>query len=120
MRVKIDELDKLLSQYVRLKANGICSKCLQYKGYKGLQVAHFIGRRYRSTRYDEANVCPLCFFCHQHFHENPLEFVEWFRARLGERDFSLLQARARQIGKPDKSAIELYFKEKISSLQKEI
>ena len=118
MKIKRDILDILFSRYIRLKAKGICCRCLQYKGYEGLQVAHFWGRRYRSIRFDESNVCPLCFSCHQYFHENPLEYVEFFRKYLGEEGFDLLQARMRQIGKIDREAIRLYLQEEIKKLEK--
>jgi len=117
MRVKRDKLDILFSKYMRLKTNGVCECCLQTFPMGKLQVAHFFGRRYKALRWDEENVSVLCFSCHQHFHEQPLEYVEWFKARLGGK-FDLLQVRARVTAKyVDKELIELYLQAKIKEIK---
>jgi lipopolysaccharide biosynthesis glycosyltransferase len=56
--------------------------------------------------------------CHQYFHANPLEFVEWTKQRLGERDFELLQAQERIIAKPDRKLLTMYYQNKIKLLEK--
>jgi len=49
---------------------------------------------------------------------HPLEHVEWFKARLGDK-YGLLRSRARiTYPKPDKEAIKLYLLEKIRELEK--
>jgi len=123
MRIKIDSLDKLFSKYIRLRAiktvHG-CERCLTGKqDYKGLQCSHFFGRSKRSTRYDEDNAVGLCFGCHQYLGSHPLEHVEWFKQRLGER-FDLLQARAGIPGKPDRELLTIYLKAKIKELENNI
>jgi len=75
-----------------------------------------MGRAKRSVRYDPDNGAGLCRACHMYFGAHPLEHVEWFKQRLGDK-FDLLQARARQVyPKPDKKLIELYLKEMIRKL----
>lgn len=115
LRVKIDKLDELFSRYIRLRDNYTCQRC----GVKSqhVQCAHFHGRANKATRYDESNSTTLCFYCHQYFHGHPLEFVEWTKKRLGEREFDMLNARMRIITKPDKKAITIYLQQKIRELE---
>jgi hypothetical protein len=128
MKIRLDSLDGLFSEYVRKRAiqrAGGCERCLSerfdiqkdngiiFPAWKQLQCAHFHGRGDRSTRWDEDNAVGLCGACHFYFGAHPLEFVEWFRKHLGEREFDMLAARNRVLGRPDRKAIELYLREKI-------
>jgi len=121
MRIRIDPLDKLCSEFVRKRAMSRvhgCERCLTWKAdYKQLECCHFIGRSKRATRYDSDNMIGCCMGCHRYLDSRPLEFVDFMRKRLGEQAFDLLQARARQIGKVDKAAIELYLEEQLANLR---
>ncbi len=122
MRIRLDPLDVLFSRLVRLRAMKLvhgCERCLTWKeDYKKLQCSHFFGRRRRSVRWNEDNACGLCFSCHQHFTENPLEHTEWFKKRLGEK-FELLEIQANMVGiKPDKKAIKIYLEARIKEVEK--
>lgn len=122
LKVRISPLDRLFSEFVRkraIKLVGGCERCLTWKrDYKELQCSHFFGRAQKSVRWDEDNACGLCFGCHQYFGSHPLEYVEWFKQRLGVVKFDLLQVRAWiSYPKPDKEAIRLYFKEQIRRLE---
>jgi len=113
MKIKISPLDKLVARYVKLR-DKVCQRC---GGVSGLQTAHFHSRRKRSVRYDPDNVCLLCFGCHSYLDGNPIEKVEFFKQRLGDK-FDLLQARERvTYPKPDKKLIELYLKSKIQEVE---
>jgi len=120
MKIRIDPLDTIFSQYIRMRAmksvHG-CERCLTAKvSYKQLQCSHFIGRGRKSTRWDEDNAAGLCFGCHSHFTAHPLEHVEWFKERLGDK-FNLLQARVRTPGRYiDKASIKLYLQAKIKGM----
>lgn len=118
MKVRIDPLDRLFSEYVRRKAIGKaggCERCLAPKtDYRQLQCAHFHGRAQKSVRYDEDNCAGLCMGCHVYLDSHPLEKVEWFKQRLGEVSFDLLNARTRIPGRYlDKEALKLYYRVKI-------
>lgn len=131
MKIRIDPLDTLFSEFIRKRAMarvGGCERCLHPKfdtfkddgstfpAWKKLQTSHFIGRSNKSVRWDEENAAALCFGCHQHFQSQPIEHYEWFKKRLGER-FDLLQGRARIIyPKPDKEAIKLYLTKRIEDV----
>lgn len=132
MKVRREPLDDTYSEFIRkraIKEKGGCERCLTPKfdtvkdngdifpAYKKLQCSHFIGRSNHSTRWDEDDCCGLCGACHIYFGHHPLEHVEFFTKRLGKLRFDLLQARARQIGRPDKNALTLYYKFKIKQLE---
>ena len=111
LRIRRDPLDELFSLYIRTRDHFTCQRCGVKS--KNVQCAHFIGRRNKNCRWREENATTLCMGCHQHFHANPLEFVEWTRKRLGERDFELLQAQERIITKPDRKLLTMYYQNKL-------
>ena len=113
MRIKIDSLDRLFAQYIKLR-DKTCQYC---GGTGGLQTAHFWGRGMKSVRWDVDNACLLCFGHHQYFHSRPLEYVEWFSNRLNEEAFINLQARANTPQKPDRELIRLKLKELIKEVE---
>ena len=108
MRIHLDKLDILFSKYIRLR-DKVCQRC----GGKAQHSAHFHGRSRRSVRWDEDNACALCFGCHIYLDSHPLEKVEFFKTRLGERGFDMLNSRMRRMEKVDKKLLELYYQNKI-------
>ena len=119
--MKLDPLDKIFSQVIRMTAisrvHG-CERCLAGKtDYKQLQCSHFIGRARRVVRWDEDNSAGLCAGCHMYLSAHPLEHVQWFTDYLGQEKIDLLLARNRNREKPDKEAIRLYLKAKIRTLE---
>jgi len=112
IKIRRDPLDILVSKYVKLRDKW-CQRC---SGTSGLQTAHFHSRRKRSVRYDPDNVCLLCWGCHSYLDGNPLEKIEFFKNRLGEHMFDLLNSRARLLGMPDKELLTIYYQEKIKEL----
>jgi len=115
MKIKLDNLDKLFSKFVRLRAGGICEYCGQNKV---LQCSHFVGRRKRSVRFDPDNAAGLCFSCHMYLGENPHIHTDWFRKRLGSERFENLNIRSNIITKIDRDKIEADLKERIKLLEK--
>lgn len=118
LRIRIDPLDTLVSEYVRKRAvqrTGGCERCFAKHTWKELQCSHYFGRADKSTRYEEDNLAGLCFACHNYFHAHPLEHTQWFQRNLGER-FAMLEGRNRIMGKPDKKALTLYFKLKLREI----
>lgn len=78
-----------------------CEKCGRITS---LQVSHFWGRRHEITRYDDENCDVLCYACHQHFEENPAEYVEWKKKNLGLKKYKELERRHNQYLKRDDGA----------------
>ncbi len=131
MKIRIDPLDKVFSQFIRMRAIqrvGGCEKCLRPKydrvkengdifpAWKQLEVSHFFGRGRWSVRFDEDNSAGLCFKCHQGFGAQPLEHVRWFENHIGKEAMEMLEGRERQLGKPDEAALTLYYREKIKEM----
>jgi len=135
MKVKINALDRLASEYIRKKAikevRG-CQRCLTskfdiqkddgsiYPAWQQLQCCHFHSRRSRSVRYDPDNMVALDFGCHQYLDSHPQEKIDFFKNYLGEERFELLLARTRNMERIDENAIWLYYKEKIRQLDEEL
>lgn len=133
MKIRLDALDKLASEYVRRRAIaevGGCQRCLTPKydiqkedgsifpAWKQLECSHFIGRSNRAVRYDTDNLVGICAGCHLYLTSHPLEHTEWFKNRLGEDKFNMLMGRMRQTWpKPDRKLIEIYLKEQIKQLE---
>ena len=117
MRIKRDELDILVSEYIRKRSKGYCERCGKYYGWKRLHACHFHGRSRCSVRYDEDNLAACDFGCHQFLDSHPLEKVEFFLQRLGQDKFDMLNSRMRTLAKDlDKSALILYYIEKLKKV----
>ena len=130
--MKSDPLDKLFSQYIRMRAIirvGGCERCFSPKfdiekdngktfpAWKQLQCSHFIGRGKRSVRFDSDNAIGICGGCHMYLTSHPLLHVEFFKQRLGEIEFDLLNARAHIPTRYlDKNTLSLYYKAKIKEM----
>ena len=57
------------------------------------------------------NCAGLCAGCHMYLSAHPLEHVEWFKEFIGEEEFDLLSARARNTHpKPDIKLLTIYYK----------
>ena len=118
VKIKLDPLDILFSQYIRTKAGWKCERCL--RRFKpptaSLQCSHFHGRRKKSTRWDPENCAALCFTCHRIFTEQPLVHVLWFKKRLGENRFNALTIRSNTMGMPDKKLIKIWIVEELKKI----
>jgi len=133
VKVRIDSLDRLFSEYIRMLAykdgKAICAKCggeyydtvrndgTMMPGWRLLQCSHFHGRGCQSVRFDEDNTAAICFGCHLYLGSRPVEHRKFFIERLGQEGFDMLEARKQMSGKPDREAIRLYLKEKIKELR---
>ena len=113
VKIRIDPLDKLFSEFIRKKANGKCGKCGKFGR---LEVSHFWGRARKSVRWDEDNVVALCFLCHRYFTANPYEHVIWFQGHLGMERFVSLRDRMMDMTRVDKEELLEHYKQKIKEL----
>ena len=133
MKIRRDPLDALMSEYVRkrgIQRVGGCERCLKqchdivkddgtiYPAWKQLQCCHFHPRRLMSVRFDPDNTQALCFGCHQHFHENNKEHEAFTKRLLDEEQYSFLEGRMRQKGKPDRKAIKIWLQIELAKLAK--
>ena len=119
--MKINPLDKLTSEVVRLRAVqrvGGCERCLTGHTWKQLQCSHFHGRAKRSVRYDLDNCIGICGGCHRYLTAHPIEHVEFFKEHLGEEAFDMLHKRSQILRpRPDENAITLYLNEQLRIME---
>lgn len=116
LRIRIDPLDELFSRYIRLRDDYTCQRCGVKS--KNVQCAHFHSRRRLAVRYDPDNAMALCMGDHLFLDGNPMDKVEFFRARLGQEHFDMLNSRMRiTYPRPDNKAIEIYLRAKIAELE---
>lgn len=120
--IKIDQADKVFSQYIRLRDKR-CLKCnspvkLNDQGLPiSHQCSHFHGRGHEGTRYEPDNCDTLCYGCHQYFGANPLVFTEWKRKQLGEKRFKSLLLQANAYCKKDRKLALIKAKALLSSVK---
>jgi len=134
MRIKTDRLDRLFSDYIRMRIYGEGRVACEYCGrvyydkvkengdispaWKRLQCSHFHSRRKRSVRYDPDNACGLDFTCHQFLGGNPYQHTEFFKKRLGSKRFEELNIRAEITpAKLDKEKVAADLKERIKLME---
>ena len=113
----IKELDKIISDLVKEKAQGKCVKCKQVRKQAG--VSHYFGRKHMGTRWELDNLDWACWGCHQYHMEHEKNPGGWYYdyivKKLGEKRFNTLQIMAYSITKFSRQDIELlinYFKTK--------
>ena len=118
-QIKLFPLDLLFSKYIRAKADYTCEYCGNKPSPQGLHCSHFIGRRYRNTRWLEDNVSCVCFGCHNYFHDFPSEHRDFFIKRLGTERVEQLSILARSGNKVDLKLIEQELQMKIKMLEEQ-
>src|SRR3990167_515272 len=94
--IKRRPADILFSKYLRQKI-GHCEVC---GNKESIQVSHFYGRRHENTK----------------FSENPNEYVEWKKRKLGEKRYKLLEIAVNTYRKKDDKLIILFLKQEIKKL----
>lgn len=116
VNIKLYPLDILFSKYIRSKAQYTCEYCGTNPDPKGLHCSHFIGRRYRNTRWNESNCSCLCFGCHNLMHDFPSLHRAFFVKRIGTDRIEQLEILARSGQKPDLAAIKAELERKLKGV----
>lgn len=98
MAIKRDAADKWFSDVVRARVNWKCESCDKAYGgrHAGIHCAHIYGRANKAVRWDLDNAVSLCYTCHRHFTENPIEFHNWLQVYLGQGHMDLLVEKKNQ------------------------
>lgn len=81
------ELKEAIREYIILRDEHLCQKCLKYAEGSDLHISHVIPKSHGNIlRYDDINLKILCLHCHLHWwHKNPLEASDWFREKFPKR-----------------------------------
>ncbi len=122
MKIKIDQADKVFSQYIRLRDKQ-CVRCHSQVvlNDSGLPISHnashFFGRGHETTRFCPENVDTLCFPCHQKWGGDEREAYRAFKTiQLGKDGFKKLQISAEMVGKKDRKSALIYAKHLLKNL----
>jgi len=114
-KIKITKLDRMMSQFVRNKANWYCERC--FKKYvpptNALHNAHIFTRSRHSTRFDSDNCKSLCYGCHSYLDRNPKLKYAWYIEKFGQETFEKLELRSNIPSKIDRVMIELWLRRKL-------
>ncbi len=117
-KIKIRYSDKLFRQYLLKLRNYTCEATgRKFPEGKGLVVSHFFGRRHENTRYSEINCDLVSIATHQRWHERPLEYTEWKKNKLGEKEFKKLVLEANRYKKRDDVMQAIILKEMLKQLK---
>ena len=96
--------DKLWSEVIRAR-DPVCGWCHRRPTR---QAHHIFGRRSRSTRWAVDNGVGICFGCHLKGHENPMDFHDHIRLRLGAEKYDRLRVASKIAMKVDIQMAILY------------
>ena len=111
--MKLDPNDELWSRCVKLRDGYKCRYCGRLGKLRGMHAHHFVGRRYRNTRWVVDNGICLCFACHNVMQDFPLVNKDFFIKTVGSDRAEELEILARTIKKVDKNLISLSLKRKL-------
>lgn len=86
--IKRTKWDIVFSDYIRYRDNWTCQRCGKKYEIKsrGLHCSHFYGRRTYATRFEPANAMALCYRCHIHVGEYPMEHVDLWESRFTKEE----------------------------------
>jgi len=110
----IDKLDKIFSQYIRLREsknhNSKCFTCGKVDHWKKLQNGHFMSRKHLSTRWDETNCQVQCAGCNVFRYGEQYKFSVGLNAKYGDGTADAMLQKSRQTLKIDNAELEAKIK----------
>jgi hypothetical protein len=110
----IDKLDKIFSQYIRLREsknhNSECFTCGKVDHWKKLQNGHFMSRKHLSTRWDETNCQVQCAGCNVFRYGEQYKFSIGLNAKYGDGTADAMLQKSRQTLKIDNAELEAKIK----------
>ena len=115
MRSKIiKKLDRVFSEYVRLKnadhaGNCKCITCGKTFHYKNIDAGHFVSRRHIIVRFDELNVFPQCKYCNRFLNGLQYEYGKAIDSRYGKGTADKLMAKSKSNERLETEKIEELF-----------
>jgi len=110
----IDKLDKIFSQYIRLREsknhNSECFTCGKVDHWKKLQNGHFMSRKHLSTRWDETNCQVQCAGCNVFRYGEQYKFSVGLNVKYGDGTADAMLQKSRQTLKIDNAELEAKIK----------
>lgn len=98
--------DKVFSDFIRQRDNGICFTCGNKKEWKYQQCGHFMSRSHTNTRYDEQNCHCQCVACNMFKGGNMPVYAIQLQKLYGNEILKELFKRANKIKKADNKFYE--------------
>jgi len=107
----IHKLDKIFSEYIRLKnadENGVCTciSCGKKAHWKNMDCGHYIKRQFKSVRFNENNCWPQDRHCNYFLQGNDANYRKNLVKKIGEQKVLLLEAQKRVTKKWTRFEIE--------------
>ena len=123
----IKKLDKVFSEYVRLKnsnESGYCQciTCGKINHWKDIDCGHYIGRKHIATRFSEMNCAPQCTWCNKYMEGQHFKFRQKLVEKHGINDIAVMEVLADITKTENCQSLEckiLEYKEKVKKLKKE-
>jgi hypothetical protein len=110
----IDKLDKIFSQYIRLREsknyNSECFTCGKVDHWKKLQNGHFMSRKHLSTRWDETNCQVQCAGCNVFRYGEQYKFSVGLNNKYGDGTADAMLQKSRETLKIDNTELEAKIK----------
>jgi len=96
-----EKLDVIFSKLVRTKSEWRCDRCGADHSFshEELHCSHFMGRRYRATRWDFDNCFAHCRECHHYLGLNPVIFRRWALKMMGNEKYHHVRIKAETVTK---------------------
>jgi len=87
--MKTDKLDRIFSEYIRLRDSDIhgigrCISCGKFVHWKDADCGHFVKRQYMSLRYSEENCNLQCRYCNYFLQGNDYNYFLGLEKKYGE------------------------------------
>ncbi len=126
----IDRLDRVFSEYIRLRdsfktQSGFYFKCIscgQIKPYEDADCGHYVNRGHMSTRFSEDNCHAQCRSCNRFDEGNIYNYRRGLVAKIGEGRVLLLEGQkhaACKLGEFELKAMIEEYKKKVKLLKEE-
>lgn len=125
---KINKLDSVFSQYIRLRDSRIygfeyfrCISCGAVLPFEHADCGHYVKRSNMATRFDEENCHAQCIYCNRFRQGNTENFRKNLVKKLGEEKVEELERKGRGVAKFSSGDIDdmiSYYKDKVKELKK--
>ncbi len=99
-KIKVDKLDKIFGDCVKLRAGHRCEVCKTYypEGMRaGLETSHHFTRSRIPVRWHPSNASAMCTHCHFRMGGCPIEFAQWIKDHLGKSEAKILAAKSIEV-----------------------
>lgn len=114
------KLDKIFSEYIRMRDKGQCYTCPKQLPWKAMQNGHFVPRQYLKTRWDERNCNCQCYACNMLYNGQPSAYAKRLKEQYGEGIIEELEKNRKEVCKLDWIWYEdkiNYYKERIKEYE---